>query len=452
MSSDDKDNDGSSEGDRGHQKGTRIQHFRGHWNFENTIDWVDLFVKGMPIEDIAVEVEADPATVSKWLKIHGCEIHAGMRRKKREAPNISPELDGLLRKGPEEVLKLLDERVWGVGASAAGLKQLGKFCDFVKLPLEVGLTAAAKELDTDKSMITAWTRATKQPYLVRVADAALRSPFKPGWKVLPLWLESGGNAQGPWIHVPTVIQSCEDVAQVVRQLNPLGSTYERSARFGITKERTEQMRHEMFAYLLAMMVGDSGKLGGEQQRFTSTNLSLFFTKKHPDNEALGEFTSMCANSLGIEMKRIKDGEPSGATKQAEDPSGSYRWNSQRSPLLAWMFFVGMGMKAGETTSDDPVHMEWIFTMPFEFRKRFVQGLADSDGCARDYVVEICSVPNADFATRLLHTLGMNSAYTRKESGKDLRSVVKNSEASGLPIFNEFTGSYRYLHLMRNKRD
>ncbi|MGD0638835.1 MAG: hypothetical protein ABSA72_12430 [Nitrososphaerales archaeon] len=147
------------------------------------------------------------------------------------------------------------------------------------------------------------------------------------------------------------------------------------------------------------------------------------------------------------MERIKDGEPSGATKPAKDPSGSYRWNSQRSPLLAWMFYVGMGMEPGQTTRDDPVHMDWIFTTPFEFRKRFVQGLSDSDGCARVHVVEICSVPNAVFTTRLLLSLGVSSAYTRKEYGNDLRSVVKNEEASRLPIFNEFTGSYRYRQLM-----
>jgi hypothetical protein len=441
------------EGDGGRQNGTRKRHFRGHWTFENTTEWARMFLdQQMSAQAIAKEVMADEGTVRRWLKKHSVPTHQGMRRKKREPPRISAELEKLLKKGPSEVLKLLDERVWGVGASASGLRQLTKFCDFVKLPLEVGLTAAAKDIRTDKSMITAWTKTTKQPYLVRVANTALQTSVKPGWKLLPMRLESGGNVQGPWIQVPTAIQKYEDVSQVIEQLNPTDKTFERSAMFGISKEQANQLRSEMFAYLLGMMVGDSGKLGGQQQRFTSTNLSLFFTKKHPDNESLGEFTSMCANALGIEMKRIKDGEPSGATKLAMDPTGSYRWNSQRSPLLAWMFFVGMGMEAGETTRDDPVHMEWIFNTPFQFRKRFIQGLADSDGCARDYVVEICSVPNAGFTTRLLLSIGMSSAYTRRESGKDLRSIVKNTEASCLPIFNEFTGSYRYQQLVRTERD
>jgi hypothetical protein len=110
----------------------------------------------------------------------------------------------------------------------------------------------------------------------------------------------------------------------------------------------------------------------------------------------------------------------------------------------------MGMKAGEKTSNDPVHMDWIFDTPFGFRKRFIQGLADSDGCARDYVVEICSVPNAQFTTRLLHSLGMSSAYTRKEYDNDIRSVVRNSEAKALPIFNEFAKGYRSDKLMRHQ--
>jgi hypothetical protein len=117
-----------------------------------------------------------------------------------------------------------------------------------------------------------------------------------------------------------------------------------------------------------------------------------------------------------------------------------------------MFYVCMGMGKGEKTSNNPVHMDWIFNTPFDFRKRFLQGLADSDGCARKYVVEICSVPNAEFTTNLMHSLGMKSAYTRKENGQNLRSVVKKAEAAELPIFNEFTSGYRYEKLRTRSDD
>jgi hypothetical protein len=96
-------------------------------------------------------------------------------------------------------------------------------------------------------------------------------------------------------------------------------------------------------------------------------------------------------------------------------------------------------------------MDWIFEAPFDFRKRFVQAIADSDGRVKSYVVEIVSVPNADFVTRLLHTLDLPSAYTRIEYGQPLRTSVRAKEAAELPIFNEFIKSYRYEYLMRYKQ-
>jgi hypothetical protein len=97
-------------------------------------------------------------------------------------------------------------------------------------------------------------------------------------------------------------------------------------------------------------------------------------------------------------------------------------------------------------------MDWILEAPLSFRKRFVQALADSDGRVNSYVVEIVSVPNAEFFTHLLHTLGLASAYTRIEYGQPLRTIVRAKEAAALPIFNEFVKSYRYERLMHYKQD
>src|SRR5580698_2779745 len=105
MSAPEKDADGSSEGNEGHDD-SRKRRANGYWNFENTKEWVEMFlVKRMPLEDIASEVEVDEDVVSKWVKIHGVEVHRGMRRKERDPPNIPVKLADLLRRGPEEVLK-----------------------------------------------------------------------------------------------------------------------------------------------------------------------------------------------------------------------------------------------------------------------------------------------------------------------------------------------------------
>jgi hypothetical protein len=92
-------------------------------------------------------------------------------------------------------------------------------------------------------------------------------------------------------------------------------------------------------------------------------------------------------------------------------------------------------------------MDWTFGMSRDFRKRFIQGLGDSDGTVRPYVVEITSTPNTELVTKLLQSLGLTSAYSRKENGEMLRTVVRNAEAASLPVFNEFTKGYRYQRLM-----
>jgi hypothetical protein len=350
MSAAEKDANGNSEGDKGHD-GSRKRRPSDYWTFENTKEWVEMFLlKRMPIEDIASEVEVDAIVVSKWVKLHGAEVHRGLRRKDRDPPNIPVKLADLLSKGSEEVLKFLDERVWGVGTSESGLKQLNKFCDFVRLPLTVGLTAAAKAVGTDKTMITAWTRGTKQPYLVRVAGTALHTSTRPGWKLLPLWLESGGNTQGPWIQVPTLIQTYDDFSTVVGQLTPLESTYMRAARFGLLREQIDGMRVDLSSYLLGIMAGDATKEGGKQKRFTSSNIDLHLTLKQPTNERLGDFVCMCTNSLGIAMDRRKDKQPTGTTRFGKNPSAAYRWISNRSPLIAWMFNAGLGLQWDQCTT------------------------------------------------------------------------------------------------------
>ncbi|MGA2200091.1 MAG: hypothetical protein ABSG45_09160, partial [Nitrososphaerales archaeon] len=347
---------------------------------ENTKGWAELFRRErMPAVRIAAKAGADPSTVSTWLKRHGVELYGGLHRVVREPPKISAELAQLLGKGPDEVLRFLDERVWGIVASPRGLEQLGKYCNFLKLPLETGVGAAKEELGIDRSMVKAWTEGTKQPYLVRVADIAIRTPAKSWWKLLPLRLESGGNSQGPWIQVPTAIQSYKDVSQVVGQLKPLESTYERALRFGLSRQRIDEMKHEFFAYLLGIMGGDASKEGGKQKRFTSSNIDLHLTLKQPTNEQLGEFVCMCTNSLGIMMDRKQDKQPTGTTKFGKHPSAAYRWVSHRSPLVAWMFNAGLGLQWNECTTLHSLKMDWIFNMPRSFKIRFIQGMADSDG-------------------------------------------------------------------------
>ena len=194
------------------------------------------------------------------------------------------------------------------------------------------------------------------------------------------------------------------------------------------------------------MVGDSAKLGGEQLRYTSMNLDVQLTLKKATNERLGEFVMLCANSLGLEMTRIRDKQPTGRTALGKDPSPAYRWNSERSPLIAWTFSTCLGLRWDETTTTHQLHMSWMFETPRLFRIRFIQGVADSDGCVKDSV-EVASAPNSQFISDVLQTLGMTSAHVSYEKGLPLKTMVSKRQAATLPIFNEYVASYRYQKLM-----
>ena len=141
-----------------------------------------------------------------------------------------------------------------------------------------------------------WREGTDQPYLIKAALETLQLETKRGWKLLPLHLTSGGGDPTGWIIVPETIHSFEEVLNVVKQVPPLELTYDLAKHLGLSKVQVDSLRTDLFAYLLGIMVGDSGKHGGEQPRYASMHLDLQLTTKRPTNQRLGEFVIMCANS------------------------------------------------------------------------------------------------------------------------------------------------------------
>jgi hypothetical protein len=422
------------------------------WTEEDAKRWKESFEKGLSILEIARADEVDPKLVSQRLHRLGVEIYQGRHRVEQLPLKISPELVELLSKGPDYVQRFLDERVWGLTATEYGTEQLTKFCNFLDLHRKkIGVLDIASQLEINRGSAAEWREGTDQPYLVRIATTMLQLDFKPGWKVLPMRLLSGGNDQHQWIQVPPTIQGDEDIRSLIRQITPLDETFERAARLGISLSNLEQMQFELLGYLMGIAVGDAGKTSSSEERFASMNLDLQFTKKKQSNETLGELACLAANLIGIRMDRIADKHPTGYTARSRNPTDAYRWSSERSPLLAWIVRQCLGLERGKTTSYDKVHMDWIFGVSADFRKRFIQGLGDSDGTVRPYVVEITSAPNTELVTRVLRSLGLTSAYGRMEDGEMLRTVVKNAEAASLPIFNEFTKGYRYQQLMSYTR-
>jgi transposase-like protein len=409
--------------------------------------WADKYSKQVSILRIAQDEKVSPDTVSSWLRKLGVQVKQGSHFVQQPPWSIPQDLEKLLALGPAKVLESIEAGIWGSQASPQGVAQLEKFCAFAQLyRAEKGVGAIARNLGLHRSTILEWRNGTDLPYLVKLAQVVISNPTRRGWRLLPLSVEAGGNKQEKWIRVPNKIDRFEDVVEVVEELTPLQDVTAKVTRFGLQQTEFESMRIEMLGYVLGILVGDAGKRGGKQHRVSSMNIDLQLIKSHASNENLGEFVCSCCGLFGLRMHRVKDKSPSGEQLRSLSPNYAYRWISERSPIIGWMFQVCLGLNWSQTTSNDSVQMDWILGSTYDFRKRFLQGLADSDGTARQYSVEIASMPNAEFVTAVLRSIGLSSAYTRFEDNKPTRSIVNMREASALPIFNEFTGGYRYLAL------
>jgi hypothetical protein len=173
--------------------------------------------------------------VSQWLHRLGVEVYQGRHRVEQLPLKIPNELVELLSKGPDHVLKFLDERVWGLTATTSGTEQLTKFRKFLELHKQgVGVNDIAGRIQAHRSTVAQWRDGTDTPYLVSTANAILQTDIKPGWKALPLHLHSGGNEQEHWIQAPSAIQGDADIQTVTQQIVPLAGAFEHAARLGIS--------------------------------------------------------------------------------------------------------------------------------------------------------------------------------------------------------------------------
>jgi hypothetical protein len=409
--------------------------------------WADRFRAGSSFLEIAHSEGVDPGTVSKWLGRVGVEVRPGHHRVKQPELKIPELLVNALRRPAEEIIDEIQSRFYGFRATDKGLEQLRKYVEFIRLYREgKGVEETAAILGIHRSTVAEWRNGTDMPYTVKLLSHG-RMPDKPGFQFLPLVISSGGNEVGQLIGVPK-LPTFDGILEVLSQLTPTDRTYARCQLFGIEKSGVDSLRSDLFAYLLGFMLGDASKLGGQEERFTSVNLDLQLSMKQESNQRLGEFVCMCVNALGLQMERMADKQPTGSTRFGKHPSAAYRWASSRSPLLAWMFGCCLGLNWDENTSVHPVKMDWIIDAPRQFRMRFIQALADSDASVKHHQVIITSVPNSEFVSRILQSLGVLSAHPILEHGKPLRTYVSSREAAALPLFNEFVRGYRYEKLTK----
>ena len=224
----------------------------------------------------------------------------------------------------------------------------------------------------------------------------------------------------------------------IDQLRPIND-YEIVHRFNLKPDDLEKMKLNLFAYLLGILVGDASKNCIKRKRKTTRRITLSLTHAHQTNERLGNFVALCANCLGLRMNRIKDGP-----KGSKNKNSFFRWRSQSSLLIEWIFNVCLGLSDDQLTTYDAIKADWILTTPKTFRVWFLQGLADSDGFVdlQAQQVGIITQPNTDLIKRIFESLGVNPK--KRIFGGRLEALMVNiRDAYKLPIFNPLVRSYRF---------
>lgn len=259
----------------------------------------------------------------------------------------------------------------------------------------------------------------------------------------------GGILKGPWLIVPNKIDSYKKILYVIDQIEPMINE-SRMNKFQLNRQTIKKLRSCLFAYFLGVLIGDASKSANKRKFGTTRRISLSLTKKYQSNERFGEFVCLCANSLGLRMDRIKD-----TPKGKKNKYPFYRWNSQSSMLIQWMFNVCLGLNDNQVTTYDTINANWILNAPKDFRIWFLQGLADSDGFVdlQAFQVGIITQPNTQFIKVVLESLGIRSNI-RIFDGRLEGTMINIQDAYELPVFNPYVNSYRFElleKLVRSKR-
>ncbi len=228
--------------------------------------------------------------------------------------------------------------------------------------------------------------------------------------------------------LPQMIESPQEFEKSIIQI-----------RKGFTRIEERGQNEERFLnlmyYLLGWMVGDAAKNFSANQPLARFELSL--SRKHPENLNLGNFVMSCIEKLGIPCRRIADGLP-----RKRDSYGMYRWMSYFSEVFFWLHTACVGLHRDELTSYDPVRMDWLLSAAPEHRRRFVRGLADSDGTVnvRNRTVVITTEPNTAFVKALYNSLSYH-ALSHISRGVGYISITAG-DAMELQVFNPEVETHR----------
>lgn len=233
------------------------------------------------------------------------------------------------------------------------------------------------------------------------------------------------NPIGKFLQVPVRIESWADVEKVLEQIEPIGP---------LSPEFTKAY---IFGFLVGILIGDAHKpKHGRGHR----NIHLVLSKKYETNVKIGDFSTFCAQQMGLRMARGED-----IPKPENKPHGFYAWVSQSSPFIDWVFNVVLGLNDGQHTTYDQVVMNWVSGAPKDFRLGLIHGIAESDGsvAVASQTVEFWVIPDWEFMIGLLATFGLK-AFRNREAV----SLVKSQaiESFKVPVFTPHLRTFRYKRL------
>jgi hypothetical protein len=285
------------------------------------------------------------------------------------------------------------------------LRRFPQYCEALQLyDQHRSLAEISRETGVKVSSVRRWTRFEQRPKLAHYLEKYLQlSMPADGWVWLSVNNTSGHAVPlGPMILVPKRIFEWNDIEKVLVQLEPLEEI------------ETDLPKAYLFGFLVGMVIGDSAK---SRSKNWHRHLGLVLSKKYETNESIGQFTCLCARSMGLQMHRVAD-QP----RPKDKPHGFYEWVSQASPLVDWIFNAVLGLEDGKRTTYDAVNMGWVVDSPEDFRRGLVQGIAESDGSVAiaSQTVEFWIGPNWDFFKSVLLTFGVRSFRNR-----EALSVTKN---------------------------
>lgn len=284
--------------------------------------------------------------------------------------------------------------------------------------------AIAESLHVLESRVEAWLALYQMPKLAHFLKTYLRIGTPREGLVWLSMRQSHGYAipLGPMVQVPTNLQTWKDFLEVLNQLQPLEQL------------PTALSRGYAAGFLIGMMVGDSSK---SKHANWHRHLGLALSMKYSTNLALGNFTSLCARSLGLKMDRKKD-----RPRKHPKPHGFYEWSSESSPLLDWIMNVGLGLRDDQVTTYDSIEANWMLKAPRDFRLGVLNGLAESDGSVSiaSQAIELWVEPSWYFVKDLLLTFGMRSFKSRQAVSMSKSQAIA---AARLPIFSPHIGTIRF---------